>query len=151
MDSVYIKIEDSETVSCNVNNNSVEFGSLSDIYNGTVFYGRDASTGNNHFSIGQWGGPDLKLYFHPSWNSRPMEEGKYQIVGFSSLSSASSRYSAAITTISQSVFYTAYEGSVFISKSTSGKLVAKFCKVQMEGSWGNRTYTTTASGTLIQP
>ncbi|MDA3613279.1 hypothetical protein [Polluticaenibacter yanchengensis] len=151
LDSVFIKIEDSETVSCNIKNNSVEFSSLSDISNGTVSFGKDASLGSNHFSIGQWGGPDLKLYLHPSWNSNPIEEGKYQIVTYSGLTSASSRYSVAITTISQSVYYVAYEGSVFISKNASGKLVAKFCNVKMQGEWGNRTFTTTASGTLVQP
>jgi hypothetical protein len=150
-DSVYISVTSKEVPApCSPGNNAVTFSSIPAISPATVTWSLDNTWNRKVMAArGAYGYPDLNIYFNAYWNTKEPEDGEYSITTMSATGEYPP-YTVYISSLYQSVFFSAGSGKVYVSH-VNGKVRVTFCSIPLSGSNGGPSLNTTATGMLTAP
>lgn len=150
-DSVYIKVINKVVAPpCNPANNTVSFSSIPDISFSSASWILDPSWNCRVLRGYQSPGyPDLKIYFHPYWNTREPEDGAYDMASTLTFPD-NNLYTVFVASLYSGIYFQPHPGKVYVTH-VNGKIQATFCNLTLSGSLGGPSYTETASGRLTAP
>jgi len=147
-DSVYVDILLNQgTPACNIAANACTFSNLFDDNFTSVH--RSLDPGYGVLTIAAYGTADMKVLFHPQWNSREPEDGIYNTINVPTFDQVDGNYNKVfISTVKQGIYFASHPDQQVYVSHLNGKLQVRFCALAMSGSNGT-TYNTAASGNLV--
>ena len=149
VDSIYADVKLQQgSPSCSIPNKNCTFNNLaSDTYS-SIQKRYDPTYG--FLSLECSGTSDLDIYFHDYWKTHEPEDGIYETINVPSFGIDKNYNKVFISTIKSSIYFKTYEGQIVYVSHVNGKLQVRFCNLSMAGTNNSFSYTTLASGNLIQ-
>ncbi len=147
IDSVYIDVKLNQgTPSCTISSNTCTYSNLfNDTYN-SIHKSIDPSY--NVLTLSADGTSNMKVLFHPRWNTVEPEDGIYNTINVPVFDPVDANYNKVfISTVKQSIYWASHPDQKVYVSHVNNKLQVRFCSFAMSGSNGT-SYTTSVSGNL---
>lgn len=151
-DSVYVDVKMHQgNPSCSITNNSTTFNNLADDSYNSVQKMIESSLSLKVLDANGPSMANMRVYFHPRWRTAEPEDGIYTTINTPLFDQIDNNYNKVfVTTTKQGIYWACWESQTVYVSHVNGKLQVRFCELNMSGSNGGSSFTTKASGNLVE-